>query len=105
MYKVSVMYPTTEGADFDFDYYCNKHIPMVEERMRPFGLLRTAVEKGLPTADGQAPPYVCVGHLYFETADGYDKSIQAHADELRGDLKNYTTIRPQRLLGEVLMGE
>ena len=31
MIKVSVMYPNSEGAIFDIEYYCNKHIPRVEE--------------------------------------------------------------------------
>ena len=46
MIKVSVMYLYTAGARFDFDYFCNKHMPLVK------ALLGTAckgiaVDKGL----------------------------------------------------------
>jgi len=31
MIKVSVFYPSGEGKTFDMDYYCNKHIPFVQQ--------------------------------------------------------------------------
>ena len=33
MIKVSVLYPNDEGKTFDMEYYCNKHIPMVREKL------------------------------------------------------------------------
>ena len=33
MFKVSVMYPNENGAQFDFDYYRATHIKMAEEAM------------------------------------------------------------------------
>ena len=33
MIKVSIFYPNTPGCRFDMDYYCNKHMPMVHEKM------------------------------------------------------------------------
>ena len=33
MFKVSVMYPHTEGARFDHTYYRDKHMPLVKERL------------------------------------------------------------------------
>jgi uncharacterized protein (TIGR02118 family) len=29
MIKVSVLYPNRAGAQFDMDYYCDRHIPLV----------------------------------------------------------------------------
>ncbi|HDZ34363.1 MAG TPA: EthD family reductase, partial [Pseudoalteromonas sp.] len=31
MIKVSVLYPNADDAQFDFDYYCNVHIPLIAE--------------------------------------------------------------------------
>ena len=31
--KVSVLYPQKAGAKFDMDYYCKKHIPMVQQKL------------------------------------------------------------------------
>ena len=105
MFKVSVMYPNQEGKKFDHDYYCATHITMAERLMGPFGLVRTAVEKGIPGPDGTPSPYVCIGHLYFDSADGYKRSIEAHGDELRADFPNYTEVQPVRQMGEMLRGE
>jgi uncharacterized protein (TIGR02118 family) len=102
MFKVSVMYPSQSDGKFDFDYYRETHMKLVEEAMKPFGLKRTEVEKGMPLSDGKPPLYVCVGHLYFDRADGYDRAIQAAGAKLRADIPNYTNIRPVRQLGEML---
>ena len=40
MIRVSVMYPNSEGATFDIEYYTKNHIPMVNE------LLGDAVKSG-----------------------------------------------------------
>ncbi len=100
MYKVSVMYPNEPGVQFDFDYYRKTHMRIVEEHLRPFGLKRTSVDRGLSGGGGQAAPYVCVGHLYFDRADGYDEGIQAVGPVLREDLANFTNVTPTRLISE-----
>ena len=33
MIKVSVLYPFAAGCRFDLDYYCNRHMPLVKERL------------------------------------------------------------------------
>ena len=33
MIKLNVMYPYSEGARFDHAYYCDKHMPMVAQKM------------------------------------------------------------------------
>jgi uncharacterized protein (TIGR02118 family) len=102
MYKVSVMYPNQPGAKFDFDYYRSTHMKLVEKHMKPFGLQKTGVERGIDDGAGQPAPYLCIGHLYFDRADGYDQGIKEAAPVLRGDAVNYTNITPIRQKSEVL---
>ncbi len=33
MIKISVLYPNEKGKKFDMEYYCNSHIPMVQEKL------------------------------------------------------------------------
>ena len=47
MFKVSVMYPYKEDARFDLDYYQNNHMRQVEKLLKPYGLVKTTVEKGI----------------------------------------------------------
>ena len=46
MIKVSVMYPNTPGARFDHEYYRDKHMPLVKNRMGDRRKYYT-VDKGL----------------------------------------------------------
>jgi uncharacterized protein (TIGR02118 family) len=101
-YKVSVMYPNQDGAKFDFDYYRSTHMKLVETSLKPFGLLRTSVEKGISGGAGQKAPYVCVGALYFDRPDGYDEGIKTAGPALRADIANFTNVTPSRLISEVL---
>ena len=103
MFIVSVMYPNQEGARFDIDYYRTKHMDLVTRHMKPFGLVRTEVLKGISGTGGQPAPYICVGNLHFETADGYEKGISASGGELRGDIPNFTNITPIRQISEVVI--
>ncbi|MCX5909123.1 MAG: EthD family reductase [Deltaproteobacteria bacterium] len=102
MFKVSVMYPNEKGAKFDFDYYRNQHMALVQKHMKPFGLVKTGVDKGLSGGGDTPPPYICVGHLYFETRDGYEKGAAQCGPILRGDVPNFTTVTPIRLISEIL---
>ena len=47
MFRVSVMYPNQEGVKFDIDYYRTKHMELVNTLLKPFGLIKTEVDKGV----------------------------------------------------------
>lgn len=102
MFKVSVMYPNQENARFDLDYYRTTHMELVTRYLKPFGLIRTEVLKGLSGGSGQPAPYLCIGNLYFETADGYEKGGAASGGVLRADIANFTDIAPIRQISEIL---
>lgn len=102
MYKVSVMYPNEDGVKFDIEYYQNTHMKIVEENLRPFGLKRTAVDRGISGGAGQPAPFVCVGHLYFDDPDGYDKGVKEVGTVLRNDIANFTNVTPVRIICEEL---
>jgi uncharacterized protein (TIGR02118 family) len=102
MFKVSVMYPNQESARFDLDYYQTKHMDLVTRHLKPFGLVRTEVLRGI-SGGGELPaPYICIGNLYFDTSDGYDKGVAASAGALRADISNFTDIMPIRQISEIL---
>ena len=102
MLKISVMYPNEKGAKFDFDYYRTKHMALVQKNLKPFGLIKTGVDKGISGGGDTPPLYICAGHLYFESRDGYEKGIALCGPILRGDIPNFTNLTPVRLISEVL---
>jgi uncharacterized protein (TIGR02118 family) len=89
------MYP--KGGDFNFDYYINKHMAMVNKRLDSFGLVKSEVDKGVGDS-----PFVAVGHLIFKNAEDMQKGLQAHDPEFAADLVNYYTIKPQFQVSEIV---
>lgn len=102
MFQVLVMYPNEEGVKFDFEYYRTKHMPLVEEFMKPHGLVRTGVLKGVGGGGGAPSPYVCVGVLEFDNPEGYQKGVEASGGKVRADISNFTNVMPVRVIAEVL---
>ncbi len=103
MYKVCVMYPNGEGATFDYDYYRDTHMKLVQEHMAPFGLQGIGVDKGIAGEAGAPAPFLCVGTLLFDRPDGFDEGISKIGTVLRDDIPNFTNIKPIRLISEVLV--
>jgi uncharacterized protein (TIGR02118 family) len=102
MFKVSVMYQNKENARFDFDYYRRTHMELVRKHLEPHGLMKTDVERGISGGGDEPAPYICIGTLYFKSQEGYDNGIAEAGSILRGDLSNFTDIKPIRQISEVL---
>ena len=101
MIKVSVMYPKTSSSKFDIDYYCNRHMPMVQKKLGS-ALKRMAVDHGLAGgAPGSAPPYAAIGHLYFDSVEAFQAAFGPHAKEIMADIPNYTDVQPAVQVSEV----
>jgi uncharacterized protein (TIGR02118 family) len=101
MIKVSVLYPNNEGSKFDMSYYCNKHIPMVREKLGSM-CKNVAVEQGFSGATpGSRPAFVAMGHLYFDSAADFRTAFGPHATTIMADIPNYTDIQPTIQISEV----
>jgi uncharacterized protein (TIGR02118 family) len=102
MIRVSVMYPWTEGARFDRDYFLNRHIPMVAEKCGD-ALQGVTAEGGLGGMQpGEPAPYVHIVDLTFDSLDAFQTAFGPHADEVSADMPNYTSIAPIVQISEVL---
>jgi uncharacterized protein (TIGR02118 family) len=94
MIRMSVYYPKTEGASFDHDYYCDRHVPLA---VKTWGLDGAEIDKGI---DG---PYVAVVHFKFESVDALKAALGASGtQEVMADVANYTTITPVLQTSEVV---
>jgi uncharacterized protein (TIGR02118 family) len=103
MIKVSVLYPNRPNAKFDMAYYCNKHMPLVQQRLGA-ACKRVAVEQGIGGATPGSPAaFVAMGHLYCESAEAFQIAFAPHAAEIMGDIANYTDIEPTIQISDVKM--
>lgn len=101
MIKVSVFYPNIEGKKFDMGYYCNKHIPMIQQKLGA-ALKGGAVEQGLSGVEpGSRATYIAMGHMYFDSVEAFQTAFGPHAESIMGDIPNYTDIKPTIQISEV----
>ena len=104
MIKVSVMYPNIPGARFDHDYYRNRHMPLIQRRMGK-GLRYYTIDKGLSGGTPDAPPtYVGMCHVFCDSVEDFQAGFGPHAQEILGDIKNYTDLQPVLQFSEVVVG-
>jgi uncharacterized protein (TIGR02118 family) len=101
MIKVSVFYPNNEGSKFDIDYYCNRHMPMVRQKLGT-ACKGVAVEQGIagPTP-GSRPAFIAMGHIYFDSVEAFQTAFGPHADAIMADIPNYTDIPPTLQISDV----
>lgn len=96
MIRVTVSYPNQAGARFDMNYYMTKHMPMVEAKLRPLGLVRWGVQQGIGgAAPGSQAAYLIQAAMVFETVEAFQAALAATGPALMADIPNYTDIQPR----------
>ena len=94
MIRLSVLYPSTDGATFDHDYYRDKHVPLA---VSTWGLDGALIDKGI---DG---PYVAAVHFTFESMEALGAAMgNEGTGAILADVANYTTITPVMQTSEVV---
>ena len=103
MIKVSVLYPNDEGKNFDIDYYCDRHMPLVRQLLGPL-CTGIAVDQGIAGATpGSKAIYLAMGHLYFNSVADFVTAFPPNANEILGDIPNFTDTIPVVQISEVKM--
>ena len=94
MIRLSVFYPTTEGATFDHDYYRDSHVPLA---VKTWGLDGAEIDRGV---DG---PYVAAVHFRFESLEAMQAAMGAPGTaDIMADVPNYTSITPVLQTSEIV---
>ena len=105
MIKLSVMYPNKPGARFDHVYYRDKHMLLMKARLGAACLFYT-VDKGVAGGGpGEPAPYVGMCHVYFDSVESFQGAFGPHAQEIMGDVPNYTDLSPVIQVSEVVVGQ
>lgn len=95
MITVSVTYPSSEGATFDWNYYQRSHLPMIGRHFVPFGLIMASVFRGVQAVDGGAPQFVAMCLLTFSDEQAAHNALKSEGGrELMDDVAKFTNIRP-----------
>ena len=94
MIRLSVFYPSSDGAAFDHDYYREKHIPLCTST---WGLQGAEIDKGI---DG---PYVAAVHFTFDSLEALGAAMgNEGTGAILADVSNYTNITPVMQTSEIV---
>ena len=94
MIRLSVLYPETEGATFDHDYYREVHVPLC---LKSWQLDAAEINRGI---NG---PYVAAVHFLFESVDALNAAMASEGTgAVLADVANYTTIQPVLQTSEIV---
>lgn len=86
MIRLSVLYPQSDDATFDHDYYRTKHVPLAVEKWKP---KVAEIDRGI---NG---PYVAAVHFTFESDEAMQAALAApDTAAIQADVANYTNISP-----------
>jgi len=101
MIKVYVIYPNNAGSTFDLDYYLNKHMPMVGERLGT-ALKGMTVDHALSGGQpGTDAAYLVITTLKLDSVDAFERAFTPVAGAITGDIPRFTNIVPTVQVSEV----
>lgn len=93
MISVHILYPKTDDATFDMDYYVETHMPMLAEALGD-----DCLSWGASTTNGN---WIAIGWAMVTSSEAFDAAMAEHGAKIMGDLPNYTNVRAQVVIGDV----
>ena len=99
---ITVLYENVDDATFDLDYYMAKHMPLVEEKFKPFGIKGWRVLKAVGTPVGGKPLYSVIANLEFDAADQFRAAVAAEGGMVFGDVPNFSNKDPVVVIGDLV---
>ncbi len=99
---ITVLYENLEDATFDLDYYMSTHMPLVDEKFKPFGLKGWRVLKAVGTPFGEDALFSIIANLEFDTADQFKAAVAAEGGPVFGDVPNFSNKSPVVVIGDLV---
>ena len=98
--SLQVVYPITQGSNFDYDYYLSTHMALVGEHMGEH-MESTVVTKGLAGGPNTPPLIHAIATMVFKDQAAMDAAM-ANSGPVVADIRNLYSAQPTMLIGEVV---
>ena len=99
---ITVLYENVDDATFDLGYYLSKHMPLVDEKFKPFGIKGWRVLQAVGTPFGGKPRYSIIATLEFDSADQFHAAVAAEGGPVFGDVPNFSNKEPVVVIGDLV---
>jgi uncharacterized protein (TIGR02118 family) len=98
MEQITFIYPKSNGATFDMDYFLDKHIPFA---VQSTGAIQSwTVTQYTSGTDGTEPPFMVQAIATLSSIEAYYAGIKKGNGAVLEDIANYTNVTPIVLHGE-----
>jgi uncharacterized protein (TIGR02118 family) len=88
MQTMTLVYPRSADARFDYEYYLNTHMKMVTDSVGD-ACRSITVETG----EGDTAPFATV-RFVVDSMEAFGAALAPHNEKLRADMVNYTDVQP-----------
>jgi uncharacterized protein (TIGR02118 family) len=102
MLRMTVLYPNADDASFDWDYYDEHHMALVQERFGPHFAKPPEVTKGVRSLPKGDATYLATAAMYFADQGALDAALQAGGMDIPNDIPNFTNARPVMQVDELV---
>lgn len=99
---ITVLYENVDDATFNLDDHLAKHMPLVDEKFKPFGIKGWRVLKAVGTPFGGKPAYSVIANLEFDTADQFRAAVAAEGGPVFGDVPNFSNKDPVVVIADLV---
>lgn len=97
---LTVLFPNSDGATFDFDYYINHHVPLVLD-IYGKSIRRYEVIKPSEGLGGSKPPYIAITNIWIADEEAYAAASRNAREKFGPDIPNFTNVTPTGQTGEL----
>ena len=97
MKTVTLIYPRTEGARFNAEYYVNSHMKMLIDEVGD-QLQGLTVDIG----EGPGSPFATL-RFVVDSIEAVEAAMAPHNAKFQGDIPNYTDVTPQMHVSDLAM--
>jgi uncharacterized protein (TIGR02118 family) len=98
---ITVLYPNTADATFDFDYYLKRHATLIA-RLYGDSIARLELRRGAATPGGSPVPFIAVINIWIADQEAFDKAGERHGATLIADVPNFTNTMPTIQIDEIM---
>lgn len=102
MLRMTVLYPKKDDTRFDWEYYQDRHMALVDERFGSHMARDPEVTRGVSLVPKGDPAFVCTATMYFADRDALNAALQAGGMDIPNDIPNFTDAQPIMQLDEVV---
>ena len=95
MISVHILYPNTDDATFDMDYYVGTHMPMLANALGD-----DCAAWGASSTTGN---WIAIAWAEVTSKEAFDAAMAEHGAAILGDVPNYTNVQPDLVIGDIVV--